>query len=97
TIPPVDAPNVRGAKDLGFDVGDAGDDPATRLAALQSAVDAGHVKVLYVFDPGPDGSLGDTEWVVKAREAGRIQTLVVQGALKTPLAQAADIVLPGAA
>jgi predicted molibdopterin-dependent oxidoreductase YjgC len=35
-------------------------------------------------------------WVVEARRAGRLQTLVVQGVLMTDLAAAADIVLPGA-
>src|SRR5262245_33923283 len=94
-IPPVDAPNVRGARDLGFDVGDGTTPPA--VSSLQSAVDAGQVKVLYVFDSGPDGSIGETEWILAARKAGRIATLIVQGVLKTPLAEAADIVLPGAA
>jgi predicted molibdopterin-dependent oxidoreductase YjgC len=53
------------------------------------------VKLLYVLDPGPDGSIGDVEWILAARESGRIQTLVVQGVLHTPLTEAADIVLPG--
>jgi NADH-quinone oxidoreductase subunit G len=90
TIPPVDAPNVRGARDLGFDV--TGD-----TSALQAAVGRGEVKALYVFDPGPDGSLGDVDWIIAARQAGTLHTLVVQGVLQTPLADAADIVLPGAA
>ena len=45
--------------------------------------------------PGPDGSIGDTDWIIAARQAGKIQTLIVQGVLHTPLADAADIVLPG--
>jgi NADH-quinone oxidoreductase subunit G len=94
-IPPVDAPNLRGAKDLGFAVGDTSG-PAD-VSALRSAVDAGQVKLLYVLDPGPDGSIGDVSWVIDARKAGRIQTLVVQAILRTPLADAADIVLPGCA
>ena len=53
--------------------------------------------MLYVVDPGPDGSIGETDWIVAARQAGRIQTLIVQGVLRTPLAESADIVLPGAA
>jgi NADH-quinone oxidoreductase subunit G len=57
----------------------------------------GSVKVLYVFEPGPAGSLGDTQWIVDAKAAGKIGTLIVQGVLMTPLAAAADIVLPGAA
>jgi NADH-quinone oxidoreductase subunit G len=93
-IPAVDAPNVRGARDLGFAAGE-GSGPAD-TSKLREAVDAGRVKVLYVFDPGPD-SLPDTAWIVDARQAGRIQTLLVQGVLHSPLTEAADIVLPGAA
>ncbi|HUF47075.1 MAG TPA: molybdopterin-dependent oxidoreductase [Vicinamibacterales bacterium] len=94
-VPPIDAPNVRGARDLGFDVG-SGAGPAD-LANLKSAVAAGQVKVLYVIDPGPDGTIGDTDWIADAQRAGHIQTLIVQGVLKTPLAEAADILLPGCA
>jgi NADH-quinone oxidoreductase subunit G len=92
-VPPVNAPNVAGAKMLGL-VGDVAGAPD--LAGLKQAVDGG-VKVLYVFDPGPDGSIGDTSWIVDAKKAGKIGTLVVQGVLMTSLAAAADIVLPGAA
>jgi NADH-quinone oxidoreductase subunit G len=94
-IPAVDAPNVRGARDLGFDVGAPG--AAADLAGLKAAVAAGPPGVLYVFDPGPDGSLGDTSWIVAAHDAGRISTLIVQGVLRTPLAEAADILLAGSA
>ncbi len=94
-IPVVDAPNVRGARDLGFAVGE-GSGPAD-VSALQADVDAGRAQVLYVYDPGPDGSIGDTDWIVAARQAGRIRTLIVQGTLHTALADAADIVLPGSA
>ena len=94
-IPAIDAPNVRGARDLGFDVG-SGTGPAD-VSALRAAVEAGQVKVLYVFDSGPDGSIGDTDWILAARQAGKIKTLIVQGVLHTPLADAADIVLPGSA
>ena len=94
-VPAVDAPNVRGARDLGFAVGAPGD--AADVSSLRSAVDAGQVGVLYVFDPGPDGSIGDTDWIIAARQAGKIQTLIVQGALLTPLAEVADIVLAGSA
>jgi predicted molibdopterin-dependent oxidoreductase YjgC len=55
------------------------------------------VKALYVIDPGPDGSLGDVQWVIDARKSGTLPMLVVQGVVMTPLADAADIVLPGAA
>ena len=95
-IPPVDAPNVQGALDLGFPVKRTSDgDPD--VAAFRRDVEAGRVRVLYVFDPGPAGSIGDVSWIVEARRAGRIDQLIVQGVLMTPLAQAADIVLPGAA
>jgi NADH-quinone oxidoreductase subunit G len=94
-IPAADAPNVRGARDLGFAVGDPSA-PAD-VSALKTAVESGQVKVLYVFDPGPDGSLGETDWIVAARQAGRLQALVVQGVLHTPLADAADVLLPGSA
>ncbi len=101
-IPAIDAPNVRGAHDLGFDVGSsaAGEfHPASEAptSALREAVAAGQVKVLYVVDPGPEGSIGDTDWILAARQAGKIDTLIVQGVLHTPLADAADIVLPGSA
>ncbi len=94
-IAAVDAPNLRGARDLGFTIGAAGA-PAD-VSGLRAAVDTGAVKVLYVFDSGPDGSIGDTEWVIAARQAGKIATLIVQGVLRTALTDAADIVLPGSA
>src|SRR6187401_1903074 len=56
-IPAVDAPNVRGAKDLGFPIADASG--AADISSLKAAVDSGAAKVLYVLDPGPDGSLGE--------------------------------------
>jgi NADH-quinone oxidoreductase subunit G len=94
-IPAVDAPNVRGARDLGFTVGDPSG-PAD-VSDLRAAVEAGQVAVLYVFDPGPDDSIGGTDWIVAARQAGRLRSLIVQGVLHTPLADAADILLPGSA
>jgi NADH-quinone oxidoreductase subunit G len=94
-IPAIDAPNLRGARDLGFNAG-SGTGPAD-VSALRAAVDAGQANVLYVLDGGPDGSIGDTDWIIAARQAGKIRTLVVQGVLHTPLADAADIVLPGSA
>src|SRR5262245_31631793 len=94
-IPMVDAPNVHGAKDLGFPVGNPSG--SADISALKSAVDAGRVKVLYVIDNGPDGSIGDTDWILAARKAGKISTLIVQAVLHTPLADAADILLPGSA
>ncbi|MEO6222877.1 MAG: molybdopterin-dependent oxidoreductase, partial [Vicinamibacterales bacterium] len=94
-IPAVDAPNLRGATDLGFKMAPI-DGPAD-VTALRTAVEAGVVKVLFVLDPGPEGSIGETDWIVAARHAGKITTLIVQGVLKTALAEAADILLPGCA
>ncbi|MDE3155835.1 MAG: molybdopterin-dependent oxidoreductase, partial [Acidobacteriota bacterium] len=94
-VPAVDAPNVNGARDLGLNVG-AGNDGTPDLAALKADIAAGKVTALYVFDPGPDGSLGDTRWILDARQQGRLPLLIVQGVLMTDLANAADFVLPGA-
>jgi len=69
---------------------------AADLAALKEAVAAGRVAALYVFDPGPEGSIGDLGWVVEARANGLLPLLIVQGVLLTDLARAADFVLPGA-
>ena len=85
-VPDIDAPNVAGVRAFGF-----GND----VAALRAAVEGGEVPALYVFDPGPD-TLGDVEWIVKARANGTLPLLVVQGVLMTPLVGAADFVLPGA-
>ena len=95
-VPATDAPNVNGARDLGFRVG-AGNDGLPDLEDLRTAVEGGRVKALYVIDPGPDGSLGDVSWVVAARRNGRLPLLAVQGVVMTELAAAADFVLPGAA
>jgi NADH-quinone oxidoreductase subunit G len=95
-IPPVDAPNVNGARDLGFPVR-AIDDGSSDLAAFRAEVEAGRVPALYVFDPGPDGSIGDVSWVIEARKSGKLPLLIVHGVLLTELAKAADIVLPGSA
>jgi predicted molibdopterin-dependent oxidoreductase YjgC len=90
------APNVNGARDLGYAVGQ-GIEGDPDLTDLRTAVEGGRVKALYVIDPGPDGSIGDVSWVVAARRSGALPLLIVQGVLMTELAAAADIVLPGAA
>ena len=95
-IPPIDAPNVNGARDLGFPVRMT-TDGAVDLSAFRSQVEQGRVPALYVFDPGPEGSIGDVSWVIEARKTGRLALLIVHGVLLTELAQAADIVLPGTA
>ena len=95
TVPRVDAPNVRGARDLGFPVNTTSSgDPD--LTAFRAEVEAGRVPALYVFDPGPDGSIGDVSWVIAAKKSGGLPLLIVQGVLLTELAKAADVVLPGA-
>jgi len=95
-VPASDAPNVNGARDLGLPVG-PGNDGAPDLSALRSEVEAGRVAALYVFDPGPEGTLGDASWVVAAKQSGRLPLLVYQGVLMNDVSRAADIVLPGSA
>jgi len=94
-VPEDDAPNVAGARAFGLEHSD--------VSALKTLVEAGKVAALYVFDPGPEGSLGHTaagddidDWIVNARAKGTLPLLVVQGVLLTRLARAADVVLPGA-
>jgi NADH-quinone oxidoreductase subunit G len=96
-VPAVDAPNVNGARAFGFAPGKVGDEvrPAD-VSALRRDVEAGKVSALYVFDPGPDGTLGDDAWIIDARRSGVLPLLIVQGALLTELARAADFVLAGA-
>ena len=96
-VPPVDAPNVNGARIFGLVPGQVGDAVGEAdLSGLKQSVAAGSVSALYVFDPGPDGSLGSVDWIIEARAQGALQLLVVQGVLLTELARAADFVLPGA-
>jgi len=95
-VPPVDAPNLAGARDLGFQV-PAGAGGAADLSVLRQAVESGAVRAVYVFDSGPDGSLGDVSWLAETRRAGTIKFLAVQGIQMTDLARTADFVLPGAA
>jgi NADH-quinone oxidoreductase subunit G len=95
-VPPVDAPNVSGARDLGLAVPEGASQRAN-LSHLRTSVEAGDIKALYVFDPGPDGSIGDLSWVLDARSSGKLPLLIVHGVLMTPLAAGADFVLPGSA
>jgi anaerobic selenocysteine-containing dehydrogenase len=96
-VPAVDAPNVNGARIFGLVPGAPGDEVREAdISALRQAVEAGRVTALYVFDPGPNGSLGDTTWIVEARARGALSLLIVQGVLMTDLSRAADFVLPGA-
>ena len=95
-VPAVDAPNVNGARDLGLaatstSAGDAD------LTALRAAIDQDRVSVLYILDPGPDGSLGDVSWIVDARKSGHVPVIIYEGVLQNDLARIADVVLPGAA
>jgi NADH-quinone oxidoreductase subunit G len=95
-VPRTDAPNVNGARDLGYSVG-AGNEGLPALTDLRTAVESGRVKALYVIDPGPDGSIGDVSWVASARREGTLPVLIVQGVVMTELAAVADFVLPGSA
>jgi NADH-quinone oxidoreductase subunit G len=95
-IPPIDAPNVNGARDLGFPVR-MSDDGIADISAFRAQIEQGGVPALYVFDPGPEGSIGDMSWIVAARKSGKLPLLIVHGVLMTELAKAADIVLPGTA
>lgn len=96
-VPPVDAPNVNGARLFGLTAGAVGAKTGEAdLSGLRQAVDAGRIAALYVLDPGPEGSLGSVDWILDARRQGRIPLLIVQGVLLTDLARAADLVLPGA-
>jgi NADH-quinone oxidoreductase subunit G len=94
-VPATDAPNVNGARALGLAVG-GGNEADPDIAALRTAIEQGRVEVLYVFDPGPDGSLGDISWIIDAKKSGRL-TVIYQGVQATELAKLADIVLPGSA
>jgi NADH-quinone oxidoreductase subunit G len=94
-IPPIDAPNVTGARDLGFPV-NVNPSGAADILAFRNDVEAGRVAALYVFDPGPADAVGDTAWIIEARKSGKLKLLVLQAPLMTDLAVAADIVLPGA-
>jgi len=94
-VPATDAPNVNGARDLGYTVG-AANSGAADLGELRRAVEAGRVTGVYVIAPGPDGSLGDVGWLATARLDGRLPLLVVQGVVASALTEAADFVLPGA-
>jgi NADH-quinone oxidoreductase subunit G len=96
-VPAIDAPNVNGARLFGLVPGQSGDPQGEAdVSALRTDVDEGRVAVLYVIDPGPDGSIGDLTWVVDARARGLVSCLVVQGVVATSLTRAADVVLPGA-
>ena len=95
-VPAIDAPNLNGARDLGLAATSKADGESD-LSALRTAIDQGKVSVLYVIDPGPDGSLGDVSWVIEARKSGRVQVLIYQGVLQTELSKVADVVVPGSA
>ena len=88
------APNVNGARDLGYAMG-RGNDGHPDVSELRTAVESGRVKAVYVLDPGPEGSLGDVSWLIEARRSGKLSLLVVHGVVRSPLTDAADIVLAG--
>jgi NADH-quinone oxidoreductase subunit G len=94
-VPATNAPNVNGARDLGYAVG-PGNQGLPDVSELRTAVAAGRVKAVYVLDPGPEGSIGDVSWLIEARRSGKLALLVVQAVVMGPLTEAADIVLAGA-
>ena len=57
-IPPVDAPNVNGARDLGLP-GEGVVDGEADLSDVPRRDRSRAGAALYVFDPGPDGYIGD--------------------------------------
>jgi NADH-quinone oxidoreductase subunit G len=93
-VPPADAPNINGARDLGFPV-PADNATPPDLRELRHLVEGGQIKALYLLDPGPPGSLGDVSWVIAARESERVPLLIVQGVVHSDLTAAADFVLAG--
>ncbi len=93
-VPPVNAPNVAGARALGLIDANA---TVADLSALRTLVESGRVKAVFVLDPGPAGNLGDVAWLVAARQKGTLSFLAVQGVVATDLSRAADVVLPGSA
>ncbi|HUP40540.1 MAG TPA: 2Fe-2S iron-sulfur cluster-binding protein [Vicinamibacterales bacterium] len=93
-VPAANAPNLNGARDLGLNV-PADNAMPPDLSELRRSVEGGQVKALYVFDPGPPGSLGDVSWIVSARESGRLPLLIVHGVVHSELTAAADCVMPG--
>jgi anaerobic selenocysteine-containing dehydrogenase len=96
-VPPVDAPNVNGARIFGFVPGEVGSEAGRPdTLALRKSVESGQVAALYVFDPGPDRSMGDTSWILDARRRGLLPLLVVHGVVMSDLARSADFILPGA-
>ncbi|HEX6975944.1 MAG TPA: molybdopterin-dependent oxidoreductase [Vicinamibacterales bacterium] len=95
-IPADDAPNINGARDLGFPVKTLADGSAD-VSAFRAEVEQGRVSALYVFDPSAEGYIGDVSWLIEARRSGKLPLLIVHGVLMTELAKAADIVLPGCA
>ena len=92
-VPATDAPNVNGVRDLGLNAGTDVPD----LSTLRTALDQGTVEVIYVVDPGPDGSMGDVAFLIEAKKGGQLPVLIYQGVLATELSRVADVVLPGAA
>ena len=96
-IPPVDAPNVTGARDLGFPV-KASSIGEADCPAFRADVEAGRVQALLCLRSRARTDTSAMSRGSSRRGApGKLPLLIVQGVLMTALAQAADVVLPGAA
>ncbi|MFQ5665453.1 MAG: molybdopterin-dependent oxidoreductase [Candidatus Binatia bacterium] len=86
-IKPEKAANARGARDMGLQPGLQG----LGLPAMLEAAASGQVRALYVC--GPDlWETADRRLVEEA--AGRLEWLVVQDTVRSPLAERAHVVLP---
>ena len=80
------AERQRRAAISGLHVG-AGIDGEADLSGLRAAVDQGRVAVLYVVDPGPDGSMGDLSGWWRHEGSGRLPVLIYQGVSSTALVE----------
>ncbi len=94
-VPPTDAPTCWGRATSAGPSGPALTAPPISDAAQRRGRRARRGPL--IVDPGPAESIGEVGWVVEAWQAGCLKVLVYQGVLAGPLANAADVVLPGAA
>ena len=58
-------------RDLGFPVRRTADGDAGHLGVPRRQSTRARVQALYVFDPGPEGSIGDVSWIIEAQRAGQ--------------------------
>ena len=70
-IPPVDAPNVQGRGGPRLPRQGHCERRAGPRGVPAAGREPARVKALFVFDPGPAGSIGDVSWVIDARQVGQ--------------------------